>query len=98
MSWLQDHIEPDARVYLWGNNVAPILLAGLEHVPDTFFTHVHLQYWSDIEDISGYVTDFILDKRPEYIIEIVIVDPTFRTSPRGFRRVFGRGRDRPDVS
>jgi len=74
IEWLKNNISPEKNVYLWGSNVALLLLSGLTHCPDTFYNHNHLIYWTDIEDKNNYAKNYILEKKPTYIIESEVME------------------------
>jgi len=71
--WLRENIEPGKPVYLWGSEVSLLLLAGLHHIPGTFYSHNHLLYWSGVDDPYQYAVDQIRKQKPRYIIEAAVI-------------------------
>lgn len=74
VAWLRENIEPGESVYLWGSEVSLLLLAGLKHVPDTYYSHNHLLYWSGVDDPRQYAVDLIRKQKPRYIIEAAVIE------------------------
>ena len=74
ISWLKQNTDKKCRVYLWGSNVALLLLSALNHISDTFYSHNHLVYWSAIKDKERYAIDTINEKKPKFIIESEIMN------------------------
>lgn len=68
VKYLANTIEDTARVYLWGCNVALMLLSKLEPPESCFYTHNHLVYWSNIQNPSQYLLDELKVKKPNYIL------------------------------
>jgi hypothetical protein len=74
VKWLKNHLNTGENVYLWGSHVALLLLPGLLHAPNTFYSHNHLFYWSDIMDKQNYAVSYILKEQPRYVIESAIME------------------------
>lgn len=74
IQWLKDHLKSSEYVYLWGSHVALLLLSRLIHAPNTFYSHNHLIYWSDIKDKKRYAFNYLLKEQPRYVIESEIIE------------------------
>ena len=74
VEWIKKNISKDSNIYLWGTNTALPLKANLLHIEDTFYTHNHLFFWSNIRDKEEYVYEFIKSNYPDYIIESGIIN------------------------
>ena len=73
MVWLRENIDPEEPVYLWGSEVSLLLLAGLTHIPDTYYSHNHLLYWSGVDDAKQYAINLLREQKPRYIIEAAVI-------------------------
>ena len=71
--WLRENIDPEEPVYLWGSEVSLLLLAGLTHIPDTYYSHNHLLYWSGVDDAKQYAINLLREQKPRYIIEAAVI-------------------------
>lgn len=69
VKYLSKTITSKERVYMWGSNIALLVLAELNHTEGTFFSHNHLLLWSSIKDEKSYAIEFIKKNRPAFIIE-----------------------------
>ncbi len=74
VSWLKENVSQHETVYLWGSQVSLLLQAQLVHIPDTFYNHNHLFYWSNIKDKVGYAVDVIRKHKPDFIIEAAVIE------------------------
>jgi len=74
VQWLKKHLEKGKYVYLWGSEVSLLLLAKLLHSPNTYYSHNHLIYWSNIEDKQNYAVNYLLKEKPKYVIEYAIIE------------------------
>jgi hypothetical protein len=64
-----NHLDKSQTVYMWGSNIALLLLGNLRHVEGTYFSHNHLVLWSTIENKKDHALDIIKKHQPTYIIE-----------------------------
>ena len=74
VSWLNENIDSEDTIYLWGSQASLPLMSQLKHLAGVFYNHNHLFYWSDLKDKPGYARDIILKFRPRYILEAGIVE------------------------
>ncbi|BBO88336.1 hypothetical protein DSCOOX_15160 [Desulfosarcina ovata subsp. ovata] len=74
VAWLRNHIGSEECVYLWGSNVALLLLSGLKHTASTYYSHNHLVYWSDRKDKESHALRHVTAEKPKFIIESDILD------------------------
>lgn len=86
VDWLKSNVKSD-KVYLWGSNVALLLLANLEHIQKTFYNHNHLVYWSLLKDKIQYAKDVIRNNWPQFIIESATM-PNFQFPYNEFKNQY----------
>lgn len=74
VQWLKKHLKKGEYVYLWGSEVSLLLLAKLLHSPNTYYSHNHLVYWTNIKDKENYAVNYLLKEKPKYVIECAVIE------------------------
>ena len=66
---IKKYINDKDLVYMWGSNIALLVLSDINHVEETYFSHNHLLLWSALKNEEEYVENLIREIKPKFIIE-----------------------------